>query len=56
MRNVRAHKLQWSDPTVQSCTVILHFHAFPTSQETARPREDAIPTILSGNKEKGTIT
>lgn len=28
----------------------LHFHAFTTCQETARPHEDVLPTILSGNK------
>ena len=38
--------------TIASCAQhILHLHAFPTCQETARLHEDAIPTILSGNKE-----
>ena len=32
-----------------------HYDSF-AYQETARLREDAIPTILSGNKDKGTIT
>ena len=41
---------------LQAVHITLHFHAFPTCQETARLREDAIPTILSGNKDKGTIT
>ena len=37
--------------TIASCAQhILHLHAFATCQETARLHEDAIPTILSGNK------